>query len=329
LKTDAFFKNKKVLVTGGAGFVGSNLLAKLLLTGAKISATIHKKNPQIKDKRIKFMKGDLTDKGFCKKIVSDIDYVFMCGANTSGAAVIEKTPLVHVTPNVIMNTLMLEAAYKAGVSKFLFISSNAVYPVVDYPVKESEMMQGDPFEKYFPVAWMKRFSEILCEIYATKIKNPMKVIVVRPANSYGPYDDFEWETSHVVPSLIRKVVERQNPIEVWGDGRDIKDLIYVEDLVEGLLLSIFKIDNYTALNIGTGRGVSIREVLAHILELDNYSDAKIVFKCDKPTMIPKRILDVHLAKKLLGFKTRTSLSDGLKKTISWHKRACISRKLEI
>jgi GDP-L-fucose synthase len=228
-------------------------------------------------------------------------------------------PLVHVTPNVVMNTLALEAAYKAGVKKFLFISSNTVYPDVDHPVREDEMMSGELFEKYFCVAWMKRFSEILCRMYAEKIKKPMMTVVVRPANIYGPYDDFEWATSHVVPALIRKVVERHSPLEVWGDGSDVKDLIYVDDFIDGMLLAMEKINQFDPVNIATGRPCSIKDVLNAILEVDGFADAKIVFNTSKPTMIPKRLIDVTKAKKLLGFEAKTSLKDGIKKTVQWYR----------
>src|SRR3989344_4314401 len=236
-ESNLFFRNKKILVTGGAGFVGTNLILKLLKTEAKIRATFYKKPPQIKDSKVEFIKADLSKSLDCTKIVEGIDFVFMCAANTSGAQVIENTPLAHVTPNVIMNTLMLEAAHKAGVKKFLFISSNTVYPLTDYPVKESDI-NYTLYEKYFPVGWMKLFSEKICEMYSTKIKTPMTTIIIRPGNIYGPFDDFEWESSHAIPALIRKTVERHNPIEVWGDGKDIKDFIYVEDFVEGLILAM-------------------------------------------------------------------------------------------
>lgn len=320
---DSFFKGKKVLVCGGAGFIGSNLLLKLLDSGCYITSVVHIKSPQIKDRRIKYLRGDLCDRSFCQKVCSDQDYVFMCAANTSGAGVIFKTPLVHVTPNIIMNTLMLEASYEARVKKFLFISSSAVYPSFNHPVVEDEMMAGEPFEKYFPVAWMKRFSEILCEIYATKIAEPMKIVVVRPANVYGPYDDFSWETSHVVPALIRKVVERQNPLEVWGDGRDIKDLIYVDDLVLGMLLAIEKIDTYRPVNLGTGVPVSIRDVVRTILAVEGLTNVKVVFNKSKPTMIPKRLINVNLAKKLLGFSFKIQLLDGVRRTVEWYRESLL------
>jgi len=304
---------------GGAGFVGVNLIRRLTALGAKVKATLHNSPAVLKDKSIEYIKCDLTKPEDCAKIMEGAEYAFMCAANTSGAAVIEKTPLVHVTPNVIMNTLTLEAAYKAGVKKYLFISSNTVYPDVDHPVREDEMMTGELFEKYYCVAWMKRFSEILCRMYAEKIKNPMMTVVVRPANIFGPYDDFEWATSHVVPALIRKVVERHKPLEVWGDGSDVKDLIYIDDFIDGIILSMEKINKYDPINIATGRPCSIKDVLNALLKIDGFTDAEIAFNTSKPTMIPKRLIDAGKAKKILGFEARTSLEDGLKKTVQWYR----------
>ncbi len=313
------FKNSKILIAGGAGFVGVNLIRRLLELGAEVTATLHNKPSVIKDERVRYIKCDLTKSEDCNRVVADIDYVFMCAANTSGAAVMEKTPLVHVTPNVVMNTLMLESAYKASVKKFLFISSNTVYPDVNHPVKEDEMMSGDLFEKYFCVGWMKRFTEILCQMYSEKIIKPMQTVVVRPANIYGPYDDFEWETSHVLPALIRKVVEKHKPLEVWGDGNDIKDFIYVGDLIEGVLSAMEKLDTFNPINIASGKACTIKDVLNAILTADDYKDVKIVFNTSKPTMIPKRFIDTSKAKTLLGFEAKTSLTEGIKKTVEWYK----------
>lgn len=319
LVNSQFFRGKKILVTGGAGFVGTNLLSKLLETDAKIFATIHKTSPQVNNKRVRFIKGDLTSKTFCQKVCIGIDYVFMCAANTSGAAVIQRMPLDLVTPNVIMNTLMLEAAYDAKIKKFLFISSNTVYPMLNHPVKEEEMMSGEPYDKYFHVAWMKRFGELLCEMYSTKIKNPMQTIIIRPGNIYGPFDGFEWETSHVIPALIRKVVERHNPVEVWGDGRDIKDLIFVEDFIEGILLAMEKVTGFVPINIASGKAITVKESLYTILKIDNFTGFKIVFNNSKPSMIPKRLIDTTLAKKLLNFEATTDFKTGIKKTIDWYR----------
>ena len=315
-----FLRNKKVLVVGGAGFVGVNLINRLLEVGANVRATLHEKPAVVNDPRIEYVKVELRTPEGCAKAVAGVEYVFMCAANTSGAAVIQNTPLAHVTPNVIMNTLLIEAAHAAKVKKYLWLSSNTVYPSAEHPVKEDEMMSGDPYEKYFPVAWMKRFGEILCQMYSTKIKNPMLTVVVRPANIYGIWDDFAWETSHVVPALIRKVVEHHDPVEVWGDGTEIKDLIYVEDFVEGILLAMAKMEKFDPINIGTGVPVTVKDVLNAALEAEGYTNAKISFNTSKPTMIPKRLIDVSKAERELGFKANTSLKEGVLKTIEWYKR---------
>jgi len=312
------FKNKNVLVAGGSGFVGVNLIKRLLDLGANVNATLHIKGPVLDDPRINYIQGDLQIPKDCSAAVKGIDYVFMCAANTSGAAVMAKTPLAHLTPNIMMNISMLDAAYKAGVKKFLFISSNTVYPLTDFAVQESDVT-NDFYEKYFIVAWMKRFTEIVCEMYATKIDKPMKVCVIRPANIYGEFDDFEWETSHVIPALIRKVVERHNPLEVWGNGEDLKEFIYIQDFIDGMLLAMEKIEGFDPINIATGRASTVKEVLDVLLKVDNFSNANIVFDTTKPTMIPKRLINISKAKELLSFDPKIQLQEGLKKTVSWYR----------
>ena len=314
------YKNAKVLVAGGTGFVGVNLILKLLSLGASVRATLHNREPVIKNDLIEYMQADLTKSEDCKKAVKGVDYVFMCAANTSGAAVMDKTPLVHLTPNLIMNTSMLEASYEAGVKKFLFISSNTVYPVTDHPAKEDDVT-NEFYEKYFIVAWMKRFSEIMCEMYAKKIKKPMTTIVIRPANIYGPYDDFEWETSHVLPALMRRVVERHDPIAVWGDGSDIKDFIYVDDLVNGLLLAMEKINGFNYVNIASGKQCVLRDLLGIMIKIDGYENAVIKYDTSKPTMIPMRVIDTQKSKEVLGFEAKTAIEEGLKITLSWYKNS--------
>jgi len=312
------YKGANILVTGGTGFVGVNLIFRLLSLGANVRATLHRKDPVIKDSRIEYIKVDLTKSEDCRKAAEGMDYVFMCAANTSGAAVMEKTPLVHLTPNLMMNTLMLEASYEAGVKKFLFISSNTVYPVTEQPAMEDDVT-NEFYDKYFIVAWMKRFSEIMCQMYATKIKKPMTTIVLRPANIYGPYDDFEWETSHVLPALIRRIVERHNPMVIWGDGSDIKDFIYVDDMIDGMVLAMEKLDRFDFLNIASGKQYVLKDLINLMLNIDGYKDAVIKFDTSKPVMIPKRMIDPRKAKEVLGFEVKTPMEEGLKKTIAWYR----------
>ena len=315
------FSGAKVLVAGGTGFIGMNLINRLSSLGANVRATIHRKDPVILDERIGYVRCDLTKMEDCRKVVSDMDYVFLCAANTSGAAVIQSTPLVHVTPNIVMNAQMLEAAYFANVKKFVWLSSNAAYPPSgDRPVKEEELLDGDPYETYFGVAWMKRYTEILCRMYSEKLKNPMATVVLRPSNIYGPYDDFEFETSHVMAALIRRVVERHDPIEVWGTGDDIRDWIYIGDFIDAMMLAVEKIESYNPINIGLGKGYSIKQALQIILEVDGYTDAKIEFNPSKPSMIPIRLIDTTKAETTLGFKAKIGLREGIRKTIEWYRK---------
>ncbi len=313
-----FYQGKHVLVTGGAGFVGTNLVKKLVEAGAQVRATVHEKAPAFLNPAVTYIPYDLLKPEACKVACDGIELVFLCAANTSGAAVMEKTPLVHLTPNLIMNAQMLEAAYAANVQKVLFISSNTVYPVSDDHVKEDDVT-NEFFEKYHIVAWMKRFSEIMCDMYATRIRKPMPCVVVRPANAYGPHDKFDPAKSHVLPALIRKVVERLDPLPVWGDGMDLKDFIYIDDLVEGLLLAMEKLDGTRPVNLASGQGYRLRDLLHLMLKLDGYEGARIEYDTSQPTMIPKRLIDPSLAKKLFGFEAKVPIEEGLKRTLVWYR----------
>jgi GDP-L-fucose synthase len=314
------FKGKNVLVAGGTGFVGVNLIKRLLALGAKVRATIHRTPPVLLDSRVDYVNCDLLNMDDCKRAVEGMEYVFMCAANTSGAAVIASTPLVHVTPNIIMNAQIMEASYFADVQKFIFLSSNAAYPPsADQHVREEEMFDADPYDIYFGVAWMKRYTEILCRMYSQKLKKPMSTVIVRPSNIYGPHDDFEPATSHVMAATIRKVIERHNPIKVWGTGDDIRDLIYIDDFIDALVLAAEKLDSSEAVNIGLGKGYSIKQLLQMLMEIENCQDLKIEYEPDKPSMIPVRLMHVEKADKLLGFRARTDVYEGMKKTIEWYK----------
>ena len=313
-----YFQSKNVLVTGGSGFVGANLISRLLTLGATITATLHKNPPVIINDQIKYINCNLELPKDCMRVCKNIDFVFMCAANTSGAGVIATTPLVHLIPNIIMNLNILEAAHTLGVEKFLFISSNTVYPLTDYPVKEDDIT-NEFYKSYYIVAWMKRFTEIVCEIFASKIKNPMKTIVVRPGNLYGPYDKFDWEKSKVIPALIRRAVEKHDPFSVWGDGMDLKDFLYIDDYIDGMLLAMQKLDEFRPINIASGQAVTIQDVLGEILRSASFQDASIVYDSSRPTMIPKRMIDISLANELLGWSPKVSIKEGIQRTVDWYK----------
>jgi GDP-L-fucose synthase len=166
---------------------------------------------------------------------------------------------------------------------------------------------------------MKRFSEIVCDMYSTKIKDPMKTIIVRPGNLYGPYDKFDWEKSKVIPALIRRSIEKHDPFEGWGDGNDLKDFLYIDDFIEALIQSMLRLNDPSPINIASGIPVTIKDVLHEILIASDYEDADVKFDTSKPSMIPKRLIDIELSRSLLGFNPRTPLPEGIKKTVDWYK----------
>jgi GDP-L-fucose synthase len=314
-------KGSRVLVTGGAGFIGSNLVLRLVEAGARVRATIHSHGEVAHNPTVEYLKVDLTRMEDCQRTVEGVDYIFHCAASTSGAAVMKKTPLVHITPNLVMTSQLMEAAYMAKVKKFLYLSSSAAYPPTgDRPVREEEMFDADPYDIYFGVGWMKRTAEWLAVFYSQKLKDPMPVTVVRPSNIFGPRDKFSPDTSHVTAALIRRVVQREKPFVVWGTGNDIRDLLYIDDFLNGLLMAFNDPSPYLAVNIAAGgEGHTVKDVIRTLLDLDGFHDADVQFDTTKPQMIPVRLIDNSLAVNKLGFQPRYSLREGLEKTIEWYR----------
>lgn len=315
------FRRKKVLIAGGSGFIGTNLALRLAGQGARLRLSVHKKPLQTAIPEAEIVTADLRRPDDCARAVDGMDYVFLCAAHTSGAAAIRTTPLIHITPNVLINTLMLEAAYQARVAKFCFISSGVVYPSTGArPVSEPEAFDGDPADVYFPSGWMKRYAEVLCRTYSEKIAEPMSTVAIRASNAYGPYDKFDFAVSHVTAALIRRVAERQRPLEVWGTGEDIRDLIYIDDLIDGVLAAFATPAPHLAINICSGKGYSVRQILQTLLGVDDFKDAEVRFDPSRPSTIPVRLMDDRLAKERLGFEARISLEEGLRRTLDWYRQ---------
>ncbi len=305
------FYKKKILVVGGSGFLGINILKKLDKKKNIISSTQFKNKKFCRIKNVKYSKGDLRNLNFCKKITKSIDIVFMCAAVSSGAKDIENNPMLHVDDNIKMNLNIIKAAAENKIKKFIFISSNVVYPNQKKRMLEKDVNYSF-YKKYFNVGWMKIFSEKLCEMY----KDRMKILVVRPANLYGPYDKFDPTKSKVIPSLIRKF-EKNKIIKVWGNGNDIKDFMYIEDFVDALLQIVKKYKNYMVLNVGTGNSIKLKKVIKHLKKF--YNKSNILYDKKMPTMVPVRRININKFKSFTRYKIKFSIEKGLEKTIKWYK----------
>jgi len=311
------FEGKRIFVSGGrTGFVGTNV-AKALLD-RKAIVYVHskeRKKPSFfapNTPNLVEVAGDLT---VVADLPPNIDYVFHCAAHTSGAHEMVTNPVAQILPNLAMNTNLLDAAAQGKVKKFVFISSSAIYPDMDEPMREDLAFAGDPPVSYFGPAWMKRYAEKLAEFYYKQYG--LEVLIIRPSNIYGPYSGFDLVHSHVLPALIRKFVEKQDPIEVWGTPDVVRDFIFADDFVRGVLMAFEKTSGFEVINIASGHQYTIGEAVNHIKELTNYSGT-YSFNSSKPMTIRKRVIDTTKAENTIGFHATTSFRDGLKKTIDWY-----------
>ena len=314
-----FYQGKRVLVTGGSGFVGTHIVEELLKQGARVRVPVHRRPMMIKDDRIEIVKADLTRLEDGLSAAEGMDYVFHAAGAIAAAGVTAASPVgsMHaITANLVLTAQILEAAWSAGVQRFLVFSSSTGYPAADHPVREEELWTEPPHPVYFGYGWMRRYLERLSEFVVSK--SQMKIALVRPTAVYGPRDDFDFATGHVIPALIRKAVERQNPYLVWGNGNEVRDFLHVRDLARGCLLALEKHAACDPVNIGYGKGVSIRQIVDLILKAAHYENAKVEYNHSKPTTIPFRMVDISKAKRLLGFEPKISLADGLKETLEWY-----------
>jgi len=317
-----FWKNKKVLVTGGAGFVGSHLVEKLVQAGAEVlvadrmSAIARRNLLAVKDK-IKFLEVDLFDFDSCKKITEGVEIVMNLAAKVAGIEYNQKYPAEMFFDNVHICANMLEAARLSRVERFLLVSSACVYPrQCLIPTPESEGLRYIPEPTNEGYGWAKRMAEAQAMFYAKEFG--MKVAIVRPYNAYGPRDCFEPERSHVIPALIRRVFAEENPLVVWGDGEQSRAFLYVEDFARGLVEITEKYAVADPINLGTDEEVKIKDLVRMIVEISG-KNIKIVFDCSKPSGQPRRNCDNTKLRQKVGFVPATSLKEGLKKTIDWYK----------
>jgi GDP-L-fucose synthase len=316
-------KTDKILVTGASGFIGSHLLRLLYEKGYRnLRATTYSRGLREDFKgweTIEHVMGDLQDAKFCEEISKDVNVVFHCAANTSNALDTKYNPLLHVTPNIEMNVNLMEQSWRNNVKKFLFISSNTVYPDMgnDWCTEDINVHATPMVPVYKAVGGMKRYTETLCDFFSNQIHEPMQCLIVRPSNAFGPNDKFDYEKCHVTPANIRKVADGLNPIPIWGDGSDVRDLLHVEDMADGFIFVAENFDTYNIFNVCYGEGFSVNEVLGWIKELDN-NENPVEYVNNKAPMIPVRLLS---SKKIneAGWKPKRDLKQALKETIEWYK----------
>ena len=310
-----FYKNKKVVVTGGSGFVGTNFILELLERGADVTTHTHIRSMEIQDERIKLVKDiDLFKLDDCIKLLEGADYVIHCGGYITNPSEV-RTNVQVLLHNINSTANVLEAAAKCGLKGYLDINSSTGYPDRRYPITEDEYWDEEPHESYFGYGWMRRYREKLMEFVSGF--SDLKIALGRGTAMYGPHDNFNPKTCHVIPALINRVLSGEDPFVVWGTPDVVRDFLYVRDVIDGALLVLEKGESMRPYNLGAGTAVTVGDIVAAVLKATGKSP-KVVYDETKPTTIPFRMADTQRITQELGFKPKWTFEEGIQKTVNWY-----------
>lgn len=314
------FANRRILVTGGTGVIGRQLVKLLLHAGATIRVVSLHDHMDL-DRGVEYVKGDLISRDFCADVVRGMQDVFHLASVRGSVALGRRAAADFFVKPLLLNTHMMEEARKAGVERYLFTSSICVYGPAEVFV-EDRAWDEPPHPSDAFAGWAKRMGELQATAYRQQY-GWERIAIVRPVNVYGPYDNFDPQTAQVVPALIGRVLAGENPLRVWGDGTAVRDFLYSEDVARGLLLALEKYACGIPVNLGSGVGYSIRQVVETILDVVG-ARPKVEWDTDKPTGERYRVADIGRARAVLGFEPAISLREGIARTVAWY-RANIDR----
>lgn len=308
---NGFWAKRRVCVTGGAGFLGSYVVEKLEARGAGEVFIPH------------IEEYDFVQKDSILRMLDNAkpDIVIHLAANVGGIGANRARPAEFFYDNLMMGTQLIHESWKAGVEKFVAIGTVCAYPkFTSVPFREEELWNGYPEETNAPYGLAKKMMLVQSEAYRQQYG--FNSLFLIPVNLYGPRDNFNLETSHVIPALIRKCIEAQeagkSTIEVWGDGSPTREFLYVEDAAEGVLLAAEHYQLSDPINLGSGKEISIRDLAELISDLTGF-EGDLVWDTSKPNGQPRRALDTSKAEELFGFRAQMPLEEGLRRTVEWYK----------
>jgi GDP-L-fucose synthase len=300
----------KIFVAGGCGFIGRPLTSSLMTAGHEVTATFfHRYDPV---PGVGYKMADHTDEWF-NDYVAGHEVVYICAGVTGGAGAIKLDPMSFVTPNLLIHLNLFEACKRFGVKRVVVLSSTTGYPNSSDEMKEEDYFNGEPHPAYFNPAHTRRFIERMGAMHG------LDIVWIRPSVVYGHGDSFDLEKCHVIPALVRKVAERHNPLTVWGLGTDIRSAVYIDDMVEALVMAATCPAG--AYNISGPDAMSVNDMLATLISLQPDYSPVIDYDLTKPSMIPVRLLNIDRARDVMGWTPKTMMRDGLKKTLDWYRNA--------
>jgi len=307
---------KNVLVTGGTGFLGSYVIE--LLKKNNVNNLIAPSSTEC----------DLIQLSNCKQIVKGMDIVFHLAAKVGGIGFNQEKPAELFYDNIMMGTQLMNEAKNAGVEKFIALGTICSYPkFTKLPFSEDSIWDGYPEETNAPYGLAKKM--LLVQSQAYRQQYNFKSIVVFPTNLYGPKDNFDPISSHVIPALIKKIYKSKlenSALTVWGDGSPTRDFLYVKDAARGIVLAAEKYDDSSPINLGSGKEISIKELVAILCKIMNF-EGKIIWDTTKPNGQPRRCVSIKRAEEKIGFKPTMDFEIGLTNTVNWFKEQIDSKKL--
>ncbi len=322
--TQPFWENKRVIVTGGAGFLGSFVVERLKgRRAAQVFVPRVEQYDLVRPEDIRRMLDDAGAAAGRENSESTLETIIIhLAALAGGIGANRERPADFFYINLMMGVQLMHEAWLRGVNKFVAIGTICAYPkFTPMPFREENLWDGYPEETNAPYGLAKKM--LLVQAQAYREQYDFNAIYLLPVNLYGPRDNFNLQTSHVIPALIRKFIEAQergeNQVVLWGDGTPTREFLYVEDAVEGILLAAERYNDSEPVNLGSGMEISIRELAELIARLTGY-EGEFVWDTSKPNGQPRRALDTSRAAQYFGFRAQMRFEEGLKRTIEWYQK---------